>query len=190
MRTQEPLGSDIKSSIETKISKTKIQEHILIDWGNNYFVDEEAPKVSVNVFNDITQRGIPGLIITRTPSEKAKEQWGLNKCNIIWLCSRTGGGYLKPALEKIFHTIFEYIKENEYSVILLDGVEYIVNNNDFLKTLNLIDNLKEFVALNNSMLINSISSTIFSEKEFALLGKNSIEIQNNVSLDFSNIKID
>jgi len=159
-----------------------------VKWGNNYFVNEDSPNVSVQVFKEITEQGIPGLFITRTPTDKAEEQWGLKKTNTIWLCSRTGKDYLRPALEKISHTIFEFINQNKRSVIFLDGVEYIINHNDFLRTLNLMDNIKEIVALNSSVLVFPMSSTIFSEKEMALLGKNSIEISDKNKPDFSKLE--
>ncbi|WP_455393134.1 DUF835 domain-containing protein, partial [[Eubacterium] cellulosolvens] len=159
-----------------------------VEWGGNYFVDEDEPGVSVKLFNDLTSQGVPGLFITRTQPKKAADQWGLTSSNIIWLCSRSGVGYLRPALEKVSHTINEFIKNNSNSVVLLDGVEYIVNNNDFLKTLSLMDSLKELVAMHNSMLILPISSTIFSEKEFALLGKNSVEIPKNSTFELSKVK--
>ena len=71
--------------------------------------------------------------------------------------------------------------------MLLDGIEFIINNNDFLRTLNLMENLKEIVAIHNSVLVIPMSSTIFSAKEFALLGKNSVQILKNVKLDFSKV---
>ncbi len=170
------------------VIKPKSSKKISIDWGNNYYVDEDHPKVSVEFFNELTNRGISGLFITRTPPEKAEEQWKLSNSNIIWLCSRTGKNYLTPALEKISHTIFEFVKKNKHSVVFLDGVEYIINNNDFLKTLTLMDNIKEMVALHNAVLIIPMSSSIFSKKEMALLGKNSAEISQDVDLDF--LKVD
>lgn len=172
------------------ISKPKLRSQdnlpkIDLDWGNNYYVNESAPRSSIRVFNELTRRGIPGLIITRTPTKKAEEQWALKNSKIIWLCSGRGEDYLQPVLEKISHTIFEFINGNQQSVILLDGLEYIINNNDFLKTLNFMDKMKEIVAINNSIFILPMSSAIFSEKEMALLGKNAAEIPKVASLDFS-----
>jgi hypothetical protein len=172
----------------TKATPSKIPKKIQVDWGNNYYINEETPNVSAKFFNDLTQQGAKGLFITRTPIHKAKEQWEIKNSDIIWLCSRTGKNYIHPALEKISHTIMEFVKQNKNSVILLDGVEYIINNNDFLKTLNLLDNLKEISALFNSVLIIPISSLIFSDREMALLGKNSNEITDNTTLDFSKLQ--
>ncbi len=58
----------------------------------------------------------------------------------------------------------------------------------FLNSINLMENLKEIVAIHNSVLVIPMSSTIFSAKEFALLGKNSVEIPKNVKLDFSKVE--
>jgi archaellum biogenesis ATPase FlaH len=158
-----------------------------VGWGNIYFADEDSPNITTEFYSNLLEQGIPGLFITRTHPDKAKETWNLNQSNIIWLCSRSGPGFIRPALEKISHTIFEFINNNKNSVVLLDGVEYIVNNNDFLKTLNLMDNLKEVVAVNKAILIFPISSTIFSEKEMALLRKNSTQLNEPLKLDLNDI---
>jgi hypothetical protein len=172
--------TDLKDEdLTTKATLSEISKKIQVDWGNNYYINEETPNVSAKFFNDLTQLGVKGLFITRTPIDKAKEQWE---------SSRTGKNYIHPALEKISHTIMEFVKQNKNSVVLLDGVEYIINNNDFLKTLNLLDNLKEISALFNSVLIIPISSLIFSDKEMALLGKNSIKIAYDTALDFSKLQ--
>ena len=180
-------SAEVKAETTTKLDVIGRDElpKIGVDWGNNYYIDENAPRSSIRVFNELTLRGIPGLIITRTPTKKAEEQWGIKNSRIFWLCSGKGEGYLQPVLEKISHTIFEFVNDNPQSVILLDGLEYIINNNDFDKTLNFMDKMKEIIAINSSILILPMSSAIFSEKEMALLGKNSVEIPEAANLDFS-----
>jgi archaellum biogenesis ATPase FlaH len=183
----------VKDEPELEVaSEPEEARKLKIEWGCNYFVDEDTLDETVKLFNELTQIGIPGLFITRTPSEKAEKQWELSNSKIIWLCSRTGGEYhyLPPALEKINHTIHEFIRQNENSVIMLDGIEYIVNNNDFLKTLSLMDNLKEIIGINKAIFLFPLSSSIFSHKEMALFGKNSIEILKDVKFEISELEID
>ncbi len=191
LKSPHTIGTKIRAKDVTEIKEGVITKKLDIEWGSNYFVDEDILNVSVRLFNKITQQGIPGLFITRTPSEKAEKQWELSNSKIIWLCSRTGSDYhyLPPALEKISHTIHEFVRQQKNSVILLDGIEYIVNNNDFLKTLSLMDNLKEIIGINKAILLFPLSSSIFSQKEMALLGKNSIEISKSAEFDISELRI-
>ncbi len=174
-----------KDVIEDSILPRK--QTISLEWGSSYFIDEYSPEFSLKIFKAIVDQNTNGLFITRTEPQKAGEQWKLLNSKIIWLCSRSGSGCLPPALEKISHTVNEFINNNPNSVVYLDGLEFIVNNNDFLKTLSLIDNLKENIAIKRSILLFPISSTIFSEKEIALLGKNSIRIKKEHDLNYSNI---
>ncbi len=176
------LGTSIKPKIDEP-KHSKKSKKIRVVWGNTYFIDENTPTASVNVFNELTGQNIPGLFITRTPVNNAESQWNLTNSKVIWLCSRLGEEYLPPVLGKVSHIIIEFIKQNKSSVILLDGLEFIINNNDFSKTLHLMDNLKEMVAINNSILFVPMSSTMFSERELALLRKNCIEIPRDVSFD-------
>jgi hypothetical protein len=174
---------------ETTTTLERAELAVSVIWGNIYFIDETTPETSVRFYNELTSNGIPGLFITRLPAEKASEQWTLTESRIIWLCSRSGKDTIPPALEKISHRVYEFVQHNENSIIFLDGVEYIINNNDFLKTLSLLDNLKEIVAINKSVLVFPISSSIFSEKEMTLLGKNAIKINSDFKLDLTNLSL-
>jgi hypothetical protein len=185
------IDSEVGASQDDSVVTTEVAQAtpgLTISWGTNYLFDEDTPKSSVELFNILTSLDISGLFITRTPISKAIEQWNLENSKVVWLCSRTGENFIRPALEKISHTIFEFVQRNQPSVVLLDGIEYIVNNNDFLRTLSLLDNLKEIIALNKSVLIIPLSSTIFSNKEMALIGKNSVEIPKNARFDFSHLE--
>jgi hypothetical protein len=172
----EPIKPDISDG------SNLAEPQMSMERGNNYFIDEYEPKISIRIFKKILDQGASGLFITRTEPQQAEQKWGLKNSRIIWLCSRSGPGCLPPALEKISHTIIEFISKNENSAVFLDGIEFIVNNNDFLRTLSLMDNLKENMAINKSILIYPISSSIFSEREMALLGKNSVKIDKDFDI--------
>jgi archaellum biogenesis ATPase FlaH len=183
-------GSDRKPGSESDNAKQvpASVDEIKIEYGCCYFVDEDEPKISVNIFNDLTERQIPGLFISRTPGEKAEKVWGIKTEEIFWLCTKQGEGFITPNVQKILHTIFEFVKQKPQSVIYLDGLEYLINHNDFQRTLALMDNIKENIAVHNSIFIFPMSSTIFSEREMGLMGKNSIEIGKETRFDFSNLK--
>jgi hypothetical protein len=180
----EPIKSTFSKVLGTgtkvpEISDESVQTEpgLSLEPGNNYYIDEYEPNISLKVYKNLINHGASGLFITRTEPKQAEQKYGLDNSKIIWLCSHGGTGCLPPALEKISHTIIEFISKNDNSAVFLDGIEFIVNNNDFLRTLSLMDNLKENVALNKSVLIFPISSSIFSGREMALLGKNSTKIK-------------
>jgi hypothetical protein len=182
----EPAGKKLEEKSESVLDKEIGEKPIIaFEYGNNYFVNENEPNRTVAILNEFCQHNIPGLIITRTPTKKVEKKWGISNSIIYWLCSQPGSGNLPPIVGKISHTIIEFIKQNQPSLIFLDGLEFLINNNDFSKTLHLMDNLKEMVAINDSIFIIPMSSAMFSEKEMALLSKNFIEIPKGSSLDFS-----
>jgi hypothetical protein len=181
-----PIDKDLEDRYESAIDKEIEKKPIIaLEYGNNYFVNETEPDRTVTILNELTQHKIPGLIITRTPTKKVEKKWGISNSTIYWLCSQPGSGNLPPIIGKISHTINEFIKQNQTSLIFLDGLEFLINNNDFSKTLHLMDNLKEMVAIHDSIFIIPMSSSMFSEKEMALLSKNFIKIPKGSSLDFS-----
>ena len=163
-------------------------EDIKFEFGCCYFVDEDDPEKCVDIFKELVAGQIPGRFISRTPREKAEKVWGINIDDSVWLCTKQGEGFITPNVQKILHLIFEFVKNNQQSVIYLDGLEYIINHNDFQRTLALMDNIKENIAVHNSIFIFPLSSKIFSEREIGLMGKNSIAVGKDTALDFSKLE--
>lgn len=69
-----------------------------------------------------------------------------------------------------------FTKSCEESVILLDGVEYLITQSDFKSVVKFLQGLKDLVVLNNSRLIiplyeNTLTTIEYSifEREFQIL---------------------
>ena len=55
------------------------------------------------------------------------------------------------------------------SIILIDGLEYLVSNNTFTAVLHLLQTLKDKISLGESMLIIPVNPKCFNEKEISML---------------------
>ncbi|MFQ5891878.1 MAG: DUF835 domain-containing protein, partial [Candidatus Methanofastidiosia archaeon] len=72
-------------------------------------------------------------------------------------------------LSKMNHIIGEFLKKAEDSVVLLEGIEYLITENDFERVLKNLHTLKDYVVLSNSRLIVSLNPNTLSERELSLL---------------------
>ena len=66
----------------------------------------------------------------------------------------------------------ENVEENQDGVVLLDGLEYLISNNDFNKVLRVIDQVNDHISQSKSLMIVPVDPRAFSQKELALLERN------------------
>jgi two-component system cell cycle response regulator len=92
---------------------------------------------------------------------------------VFWLCYSVGDKRIHPKrLGILGREIARFTQENQQGVVLLDGLEYLIVNNDFNKVIKTIHSMCEVVMQNSSRLIIPVNPEILNEKELALLERN------------------
>ncbi len=161
----EPFSKD-KKEIEGKYS---------LESGSSYFVSEGSSdkKKALKLFVDHVKHGIPGLCITRIFPEKIREEYGLKKTTIIWLTrEKKDDVRIDPtSLIQLSRTIKEYISETQESIILLDGIEYLVTQNSFKEVLRMIQSINDRVVQSKSMMIVTYDPEALEEQQLHLLSR-------------------
>jgi len=138
-----------------------------------YLVEEEKAEKAFEIFVDHVQHNIPGLCITRQHLDAVREKYSLVKTPILWLSKTSGENNLSPTdLGMLRHTVIEYIEKSGDSILLLDGLEYLITNNDFSTLLKYLDDINEKAMLSSSRLLIPVDPRILEEKELALLERN------------------
>jgi two-component system cell cycle response regulator len=72
-------------------------------------------------------------------------------------------------LGKLAFIISEFIRKTKESVILIEGIEYLIIQNDFLSVLKILNGIGDLVVLSDSRLILTLNPYTLTEKEKALL---------------------
>jgi hypothetical protein len=107
-----------------------------------YLVKEEKPEKSYKLFKGFLDEGVNGLCISCIPPDQLNTSYGLNSDNVIWLCNTEGENNINPKdLSKLLNKINNFIVENNNSVILLDGLEYLISHNGLKKVLDILNEL-------------------------------------------------
>jgi hypothetical protein len=113
--------------------------------------------------------GAQALIISRTHPDIVREQYGLVKTPLIWLASQPGPERMDPtSLSMLQHTVTEFAKRGEDTLIFLDGLEYLITNNPMDKVLKLIYAMKDELLLSSSRLMVPLDPEVLEEKDLAL----------------------
>jgi hypothetical protein len=149
---------------EKKISLDKVER------GIGYLVIEDNPKRSYSLFSDLIDYGYSGLCMTRTFPGRVKSNYSFDDVSILWLSrARDEDSILPTNLGAVLRSIKDFMEESDSSVILLDGLEYLIVHNDFPKVLKLVHIINEMAAINNAVVIMPLNPITLDEGKVALL---------------------
>lgn len=161
---------DEEIGMEVARNSAKIYE---LRRGFSYLVKETKPTKSFEIFVDQVTHNIQGLCVTRQHPSIIRKEWGLEKTPIIWLSNQLGKVYVNPSnIGILSDTIIRFVEKSGDGVILIDGIEFLIVNNDFEKVLRLVHHVTEAVMENRSRLIISIDPRTLEIRELALLERN------------------
>jgi hypothetical protein len=133
-------------------------------------IEEKRPVRSYRLFLAMLGKGKVGLVITRSYPEIVREQYNLQKTPVLWLAKQPGPNRIEPSnLSILQHVVKEYLRKGESAVIIIDSLEYILENNQEDKVMMMLYNLRDEILLTNSTLILSIDPDTMEESRIALL---------------------
>jgi predicted transcriptional regulator len=149
---------------------TSPMKHILKP-GKTYLFMENRPQKSIQIFVELVRHGMAGLMITREDPQELKSSWKLEKTPVLWLTNTAPeGDYIgSHDVQGISILVGNFIAKAPNSVILLDGVSYLVTQNKFDTILNLLQNLHDKALSLGAILIFSINSKTLKSQELELL---------------------
>jgi hypothetical protein len=156
--------------------------------GTSYLFTDDGVTRAFNEFRNLLAEGRRGLIITRTHPSRVQQSHALD-CPIMWIAKSTkassGVMSLEPTrLMKIHSTISDFIKATKGSVVLLDGLEYLITENGFSPVMKAIQLTNEEVAMNGAFLLVPVDPRTletqqlgYLEREFTLPDENARRIR-------------
>jgi len=88
---------------------------------------------------------------------------------ILWLSNVGKENSVRPKdLEKLSLSVEQFLGGTT-GVILIDGLEYLVTNNNFITVLRLIQSLRDQVAINGAVLLLSVNPSALDAHQMTLL---------------------
>lgn len=142
----------------------KLREHNLI------LIKEKRPAKSYRVFLSLLADKRVGLIITRSHPDIIREEYGLEKTPVIWLAKQPGPNRIEPSNISILkHAVNEYLHTGEKVVIIIDSLEYIMENNDSDKVMRMLFDVRDEIIMTNSTLIISLDPDTIEMQKMAFL---------------------
>ncbi|MCK7579513.1 MAG: DUF835 domain-containing protein [Chromatiales bacterium] len=102
---------------------------------------------------------------------KIRSKFELGETPIVWLSNVGKEDSLRPKdLEKLNYSLEQFLTQGK-GVVLLDGLEYLITNNNFLTVLRFVQSLRDQVAINNSIMMMVLNPSTLDANELNLLEK-------------------
>jgi uncharacterized repeat protein (TIGR01451 family) len=141
-----------------------------VDKGIGYLIMEENPSKSYGLFSDLIDNGYKGLCITRAFPGRVISNYSFEGVSLLWLSrSKDSNSIIPTNLGGLLRDAKDFMEANKDSVILLDGIEYLIVHNDFQRVLKLVHGINELVAINDSVLIMPLNPLTMEKDKVALL---------------------
>ena len=148
--------------------------------GRSYIVQESPPHMSFDAFVNLVSTSpsggtgkTVGLAVTRQHPDLVREKYGLEDTPVYWLATRAGDKVISPTnLGILTNMLVKFAEETADGIILLDGIEYLVSNNDFNRVLRMVDQVNDNITQSGCRLVLPVDPRAFDQKELALLLRN------------------
>lgn len=155
---------------ETEVKGVKLSDKNMNLDQKLLLIEEKKPTRSYRLFLAMLSKGKVGLVITRSHPEMVREEYNLHKTPVLWLAKQPGPNRIEPSnLSILQHVVTEYLHEGEKAAVIIDSLEYIMENNPADKVLMMLYNLRDEIILTDSTLILSIDPETMEESRMALL---------------------
>ena len=136
---------------------------------STYLVKEEQPDATYRLFVEAVRAGKKGLCVTRVYPQKIREKYGLADLPVLWLSNVGKEDAVRPKdLEKLSLAIERFLTR-EKGVLLIDGIEYLITNNNFITVLRFVQAIRDQVAIHGALLLFSVNPSTLDTHQLTLL---------------------
>lgn len=148
----------------------------LLKESSSYLVKEATPEEAYRLFQVAQKEGKRGMVITRAFPQKVRERFGVADLPILWLSNVGKEDTVRPKdLEKLSLAVEQFLGR-EKGLVLLDAIEYLVTNNNFITVLRLVQSIRDQVAINRAVLLLSVNPAALDPHQMTLLEREVDEV--------------
>jgi len=145
-------------------------EKFPIERGFIYLVKEQRPNISFAMYKEAVSHGAKGILAVREHPNRLKQVHDFEAAKILWLTRRVGEDHIDPTeLSLLSLQISKFIESTPKSVVLLEGLEYLITQNDFETVLRFVNHLHDFVLAHDCAVVIVVDPRVLATRELALL---------------------
>lgn len=143
---------------------------VQVEDGFVYLVKELRPDIVFEMYDEAIAAGAKGMLISREHPNRLKETHDFDAESIIWLTRKVGKNHIDPTeLSLVTHRITRFAEDHDRAVVLIEGMEYLITQNDFETVLRFVNHLHDFVLVQDCAVLFVVDPRVLSTREIALL---------------------
>jgi len=147
-----------------------IPRHVPLERGSSYLLPDEKPDRAFQILASEIAHGGKALVIARLYPDEVRKRYGLKDVPVLWLSRGYGKETVNPTnLGALVQDIERFMSGKEDSVVLLDGIEYLLVQNNPQKVVKFIQVLVDSASVHRSKLLVSFDVKSVSEAVRALI---------------------
>ncbi|MBW2971643.1 DUF835 domain-containing protein [Candidatus Woesearchaeota archaeon] len=142
----QPVGETI---VPGRKLEHKLAKDYELEFGHSYFIKhEKSSEIAHKVLLTHLYKKRYGLIITAHNPSTIRHEYGIETTPIIWMTdTETDHLSVDPIdIEQMHETIKRFVNQVPNSIVLLDGLQYLMVHNNFAKILHFIRQVKNMVS--------------------------------------------
>ena len=174
------LRRTAKKTIAPQISQRAVEtihmgRRYLLKKGRGHIIEEPQGSLCYELLSSLLSSNEPvgklsGYIVSRQHPNLIREKYGFEGTPITWLATQAGENTTDPtSLGMLAHGVLEFLSKTKDGIVLLDGVEYLISNNDFKKVVRVIEQINDSVMNYEGYLIITMDPKAFDQKELAII---------------------
>jgi len=138
---------------------------------HSYLIEEERPVKCFEYFVDNLNVGMKGLALTRINPKRVREQFDVGEASVLWLTDKEGDSdnRVMPVLERIIYRIEDFLNSQGKTILLIDGLDYLISNNNFDAVLRFLRRLIDEVSESDAIFITSVTPETIDEQGLKIL---------------------
>ncbi len=139
--------------------------------GHSYLIEEEKPVKCFELFVNNLNMGMKGLGLIRLNPKRVREDFDVGDATMLWLTDREGDSEARilPVLERIIYKIENFLNMPGKSILLIDGLDYLISNNSFDAVLSFLRRLIDEVSESDCVFIMSLTPETIDEQGLKIL---------------------
>jgi len=164
-RNKECIGIIITGRDITK----QLEIHGKLLEGNSYLITDPKNISSINLFNSLCSLGKKGLFISRSSPAQVKISIFRKDVKVLLLSQDAFSDFKTISnLDDLKNHIEKFTKKNKDSLVLLDGIHYLLTKFSFDAFIGLFYEINDIIAKNRSILILRVDPSTLNSKQMAI----------------------
>lgn len=151
---------------------------VVLEPGNICIVMGKRADRAFGLYRAYKEKGKEVEVFARVHPDRLEKDFGIPRSEVTWLSNVNGARALNPqSMGVLTDNMVRLFEKESAPVVILEGTEYLMAQNDFGKVLKMFDYLFEMVSMRSGLLIMPLDPQAFSEKELAYLTREALVVE-------------